>query len=93
MNTKELLKQKSCFIEKKRKEIRNTKKKIFMKGKVETDVRIRQNRALKITFLYQISSELRFTIFPSLCENAAIFSDSTGAGTSPQTVKKKSLLG
>ena len=37
-----------------------------MKGKIETeDVGIWQNRTLKINFLYQISSELRFTIFPN----------------------------
>ena len=42
---------------KKKKETRNTKK-TFMKGKMETgDVGIWQNRALKITFLYQISSD------------------------------------
>ena len=44
-----------------------------MKGKMETNVGIRQDRALKITFLYQISSELRFTIFPHLWKNSAIF--------------------
>ena len=47
------------------------------------DVGIWQNRALKITFLYQISSELRFTIFPNLWNNSAVF-----PGTSPQKVKK-----
>ena len=60
-----------------------------MKGKMETgDVWIWQNRAVKTTFLYQVSSELRFTIFPSLWTNAAIFPNSTGTGTSPQKVKK-----
>ena len=60
-----------------------------MKGKMETgDVGIWQNRALGITFLYQISSELRFTIFPSLWENAAIFPNSTDTCTSRQKVKK-----
>ena len=43
---------------------------------------------LKISFLYQISSELRFTIFPNLWKNAAIFPNSTYTGTSLQKVKK-----
>ena len=62
-----------------------------MKGKMETDVGIWQNRALKITFLYQTSSELRFTIFPNLWKNAAIFPNSTSTDTSPQKVKKISV--
>ena len=63
-----------------------------MKGKMETgDVRIWQNRALKITLRYQISSELRFTICPNLLKNATIFPNSTG--TSPQKVKKKKNTG
>ena len=72
----------------KKKQIRN-KKRTFMKGKMEIgDVGIGQNRALKITFLYQISSELRFAIFPNLWKNAIIFPNSTDTDTSPQKVKK-----
>ena len=74
----------------KKKEIKNKKKKkTFMKGKMETEyVGIWQNRALKMTFLYQISSELRFTIFPNLWKNAAIFPNATSTCTSPCKVKK-----
>ena len=39
-------------------------------------------------FLYQMSSELRFTIFPSLWKNTVIFPIFTGTGISPQKVKK-----
>ena len=64
-----------------------------MEGKMETgDVGIWQNRALKITFLYQISSELRVTFFPNLWKNAAIVLNSTGTGTSPQKVKKSLVI-
>ena len=60
-----------------------------MEGKMETgDVGIQQNRALKITLLCQISSELRFTIFLNFWKNTGIFPNFTGTGTSPQKVKK-----
>ena len=50
-------------------------KKTFMKEKMEAgDVGIRQNRALKITFPYHISSELRLTIFPNLWKKWRYFS-------------------
>ena len=55
------------------------------------DVGIWQKRALKIILLYQTSSDLRFTIFPNLRKNAAIFPNSTSTGTSPQKVKKKNF--
>ena len=49
-------------------------KKTSMKGKTEIwDVGIWKNRALKITLIYQISSELRLSFFPNLWKNAAIF--------------------
>ena len=47
---------------------------------METDVGILQNSALKITFLYQTTSELRFTNFPKLWKTGGIFPNSTGTG-------------
>ena len=43
---------------------------------------------LLINFLYQMSSELRFTIFPNLWKNVAIFPISTSTGASPRRWKK-----
>ena len=64
----------------------------FMKGQMERGDGIWQNSALKITFLYQISSELTFTIFPRLWKNAAIFPQFHQYRYQPPKGEKKSLL-